>query len=293
MSESAKSEARTSSATILLTAVALAAFAGNSLIARVALREGSIDAVGFTALRILGGAGFLWLLIALPKGGRLPRGSCDWRPAVMLFAYAITFSLAYLELTAGTGALILFGAVQITMIGVGLVTGERFRPRQLAGALVAVGGLVYLTLPGVAAPPLRGAILMAASGVAWGVYSLLGRNVSNAAAATTANFMLAAPLALVSGAAMLPSLELSSSGVWWAILSGAITSGLGYIVWYLALPGLGSLRAGVSQLTVPVIAALGGAALLAEPVTVRLALSAVATLGGVALAVAGRSGSRR
>lgn len=280
-------------ATLFLTAVALIAFAGNSLIARLALRQGSIDAVGFTSVRILAGAGFLWLLIALPKSGRLPRGSGNWFAAAMLFAYAIAFSLAYLDLTAGTGALVLFGAVQITMISAGIVTGERFRPAQMIGAVIAIGGLVYLILPGVAAPSLRGALLMAVSGVAWGVYSLLGRTAPNAASATAANFLRCSLFAIVAGAIALPTLNLSAGGVLWAALSGAVTSGLGYVVWYLALPGLGSFRAAVAQLAVPVIAAFGGVALLAEPVTVRLSVSAVATLGGVALALAGRTAFRQ
>lgn len=185
----------------------------------------------------------------------------------MLFAYAILFSLAYLQLTAGTGALVLFGAVQVTMISVGLWEGDRLRPMQVLGAALAAGGLVYLALPGVEAPPLGGALLMAGSGVAWGVYSLLGRSAGDPASATAVNFLWAAPMGVA------------------AALSGGVTSGLGYVLWYRVLPRLGSLRGAVAQLAVPVLAAVGGATLLTEEVTARLVVATAVTLGGVALAL--------
>jgi drug/metabolite transporter (DMT)-like permease len=279
--------------TILLTIVTMVTFAANSLLARVAIREGAIDPVTFTTVRILAGAVFLWLVIAIPRGGKMPKGSFDWRSGLVLFGYAIAFSLAYLDLTAGTGALILFGSVQITMIAAGLMAGERFKPQQIIGAVVALAGLVYLVLPSVSAPSFKAACLMAASGVAWGFYSLLGKKAENAGATTAGNFLIAAPLAIVVYFVIPSGSEPTAAGIWWAVLSGAITSGLGYIVWYKVIPALGSLRAAVSQLSVPIIAALAGTLLLSEQITATLAVSSVVTLGGIALAIAGNTKPKR
>ena len=272
-------------ATIALTALTLVAFASNSLLARVALRGGEIDAAGFTAVRLLSGAALLWLVVLVPRRGRPQGGSGGWVPGLMLFAYAILFSLAYLQLTAGTGALVLFGAVQVTMISVGLWEGDRLRPMQVLGAALAASGLVYLAMPGVEAPPLGGALLMAGSGIAWGVYSLLGRSAGDPASATAVNFLWAAPMGVGAALALLPSVRLGATGVAWAALSGGVTSGLGYVLWYLVLPRLGSLRGAVAQLAVPVLAAVGGATLLTEEITARLVVATAVTLGGVALAL--------
>ncbi len=272
-------------ATLALTALTLVAFASNSLLARVALRGGEIDAVGFTAVRLISGAALLWLLVLAPRREGPRRASGAWISGLVLFAYAILFSLAYLQLTAGNGALVLFGAVQVTMISVGLWEGDRLRPMQVLGAALAAGGLVYLAMPGVEAPPLGGALLMAGSGVAWGVYSLLGRSASDPASATAVNFVWAAPMGFATALAFLPSVRLGAAGVVWAALSGGITSGLGYVLWYRVLPRLGSLRGAVAQLAVPVLAAVGGVALLREEISVRLVVATVITLGGVALAL--------
>ncbi len=270
---------------ILTTAAAMAAFAGNSLIARLAIRDDAIDPIGYTAIRLVSGALFLWILLALPKGGRLPKSAFDWRAAPVLFAYAVLFSLAYLDLSAGTGALLLFGSVQVTMIAYGLIKGERFSAIQTVGALLALGGMIYLTLPGVEAPPLHAALLMAGSGVAWGFYSLLGAKASDASLSTAANFVMTTPLAAVLALVMLPQLSMTTEGVLWATLSGAVTSGLGYILWYRVMPELGSLKAAITQLAVPVIAGVAGALFLAEAMTPRLAISTLVTLGGIGLVV--------
>lgn len=272
-------------ATLALTALTLIAFASNSLLARVALRGGEIDAVGFTAVRLISGAALLWLVVLVPRRGRPHARSGGWVPGLTLFVYAILFSLAYLQVTAGTGALVLFGAVQVTMISVGLWEGDRLRPMQVLGAALAAVGLVYLALPGAEAPPLSGALLMAGSGVAWGVYSLLGRSAGDPASATAVNFLWAAPMGVAAALAFLPSVRLGAAGVAWAALSGGLTSGLGYVLWYRVLPRLGSLRGAVAQLAVPVLAAVGGVALLTEEITARLVVATVVTLGGVALAL--------
>jgi drug/metabolite transporter (DMT)-like permease len=207
----------------------------------------------------------------------------------MLWAYVACFSFAYLTLSAGTGALILFGAVQVTMFSVGLRAGERFTATAWVGLALAVGGLVYLVSPGVAAPTPQGAGLMAAAGIAWGIYSLRGRGAGDPAAATAGNFLRAAPLALALSVVFAGSFQASTEGVVLAIASGALTSGLGYVVWYAALPGLTALRAATVQLSVPPLAAAGGVLLLAEAVSMRLVLASAAILGGIALVLFSRS----
>lgn len=277
--------------TLAATAASLVAFAANSLLARAALAGGAIDAVSFTTLRLASGAVAL-LLVVRAGGGRGGAGS--WASALALFGYALAFSLAYLTLSAGTGALVLFGAVQATMIGAGLAGGERPRPLAWLGLAVAVAGLIVLLRPGLAAPSPLGAALMAASGACWGIYSLRGRTDVGPVAATAGNFLRAAPLAV--GALGLAAvagggLELSPFGAALAVLSGVVTSGLGYVVWYTALGGLSASAAGVVQLAVPVLAALGGVALLGERFTARLALASVLVLGGIGTAIV--AGDRR
>lgn len=271
---------------MLLTTLAMLAFAANSLLCRVALKETGIDAASFTAIRIASGALMLWLIVLIRGGGIGGHGS--WLSAFALFAYAATFSYAYVSLPAAVGALLLFGAVQATMIGYGVARGERFNPRQTLGLALACGGLVGLLLPGLSAPPLAGATLMIAAGVAWGVYSLRGRSGSNATALTAGNFIRALPFAAALSLAMLSHTTLDSSGIGYAIASGALASALGYAIWYTALPGLRATNAATVQLSVPVIATLGGAVFLDEAITTRLVLASIAVLGGIALVISGR-----
>ena len=272
---------------LLLTALAMLAFAANSLLCRVALRETGIDAASFTGIRIASGALALWLIVRLREGGLGGHG--NWPSAFALFAYAAAFSFAYLSLPAAVGALLLFGAVQATMIGYGFARGERFDARQSAGLALAAAGFVGLLLPGLSAPPLGGSLLMIAAGIAWGVYSLRGRGGGNPTASTAGNFVRALPFAAVLSLAMLPQAALDAAGVGYAVASGALASGLGYAIWYTALPGLRASSAATVQLSVPVIAALGGALFLGEAITLRLVLASVAVLGGIALVIGGRA----
>lgn len=276
--------------TALLTVAAMLAFAANSLLCRIALRDAHIDATSFTAIRLASGALMLWLLVRVRKGRIGPHG--NWPSAFALFAYAAAFSYAYLTLAAAAGALLLFGAVQATMIGYGLWRGERLDAVQWTGLALAGGGLVGLLLPGLSAPPAGGAALMIASGVAWGVYSLRGRGAGNATAVTAGNFIRALPFAAALGLAMLSRADLDLAGVAYAIASGALASGVGYAIWYSALPGLRATSAATVQLSVPVIAALGAAVFLHEPITLRLALASVAVLGGIALVIARRQSGK-
>lgn len=276
------------SGVVLLTLLAMIAFAGNSLLCRAALRDSAIDPAAFTCVRIVSGAATLWIILRLRRSGVRSSGG-GWIAALALFAYAALFSFAYVGLSAGTGALLLFGAVQASMILYGLYRGERLGARQVAGLAAALAGLVYLLLPGLSAPPLAQALLMVGAGIAWGAYSLLGRGAGDALGATTGNFLRAVPFAAALGLASWASLRADAAGIALAIASGALTSGVGYAIWYAALRGLTATRAATVQLSVPVIAALGGVALLGEPVALRLLVASVAVLGGIALVVIGRS----
>ena len=267
----------------VLVVLTLIAFAGNSLLCRIALKATRIDAATFTLIRIVSGAVALWLIVRVRDRGHAVAGS--WSSAIALMAYAITFSFAYITLPAGTGALLLFGAVQATMIGFGLWQGERLHARQVIGLVLAFGGLVGLLLPGLSAPPLQGSLLMLTAGAAWGVYSLRGRGAGDPLRATAGNFIRAAPFAVASSIAALPLFAFDPAGVGYAIASGALTSGVGYAIWYTALPQLKATVAATVQLSVPVIAALGGIAFLGEHLTLRLVLAAAAILGGIALVV--------
>jgi drug/metabolite transporter (DMT)-like permease len=272
----------------LYTSLAMVAFASNSLLNRLALGGESIDAVSYTTVRLTAGALALWLISSLQKKSTGPNVRGNWISAAMLFIYAIAFSLAYLSLSAGTGALILFGTVQVTMILAALRSGERPQLLEWLGLLLALGGLVYLVLPGLEAPSPLGSASMMMAGIAWGVYSLRGRGSSSPLADTTGNFIRAVPLIL---AILLMSLEgarLSQTGIVLAVLSGAVASGLGYVIWYAALAGLTATRAAIVQLSVPVLAAWGGIAFLAEDISARLILAGALILGGIALAIAGR-----
>ena len=270
--------------TALLTALALVAFAGNSILCRMALGARLIDPAGFTAVRLGSGALTLWLVVAIRSGG-LPRLAGQWGSAAALFLYAAAFSLAYITLGAGTGALILFGAVQLTMILAGLRAGERPRLAEWLGLALAASGLVVLVRPGLTAPSPAGSALMATAGVAWGVYSLRGRGSTEPLRNTAGNFLRALPLALLMllvagrGAAWDPR------GVLLATVSGALASGVGYAIWYAALPALTATRAALVQLLVPVLAAAGGVVVLGEAIPLRLPVAAALVLGGVALAI--------
>ena len=277
--------------TLGLTGVAMVAFAANSLLCRLALQGQAIDPASFGSVRLASGALVLALLVrARPAAAREARR--DWVAASMLWLYVACFSYAYLWLSAGTGALVLFGAVQMTMFGVGLARGERFSAVAWAGLALAVGGLVALVLPGVSAPSPAGAALMALAGVAWGVYTLRGRGAGDPTAVTAGNFLRAAPMALAVSVLMAAHFHASARGIALAAASGALASGLGYAVWYAALRGLSALRAATVQLSVPPLAALGGVLWLSEPLTARLATSSLAILGGIALVLASRARMR-
>lgn len=259
----------------------MVAFAGNSLLCRAALADARIDAASFTSIRLLSGAVVLWLIVRLRHS--LSAGKGNWGSAGALFVYAAGFSFAYVSLPAATGALLLFGAVQATMIGYGLYKGERLGPLQLLGILLAFAGILGLLLPGLSAPPLTASILMLASGTAWGVYSLRGKGAGDPTRVTTGNFLRAVPITLVLSLVFIDRTSLEGTGVWLAVMSGGLASGIGYILWYAALPHLNATRAATVQLSVPVLAALGGILLLGEPLTLRLALASLAILGGIAL----------
>jgi len=278
---------------VSLTALALLAFAGNSVLCRLALGEGAIDPASYTTVRLISGALTLRLIVGyLGKRDSRAGSSGSWSAGALLFLYAMAFAYAYRNLTAGTGALILFAAVQLTMIASALRSGERPAPIEWLGWSVAMVGLVYLVFPGIAAPSLGGSLLMAGAGIAWGAYSILGRGENNPIQATTDNFFRTLPLVLVVTLVQLPSLVMSPMGLLWAGISGAITSGLGYAIWYAALKRLTATRAATVQLSVPVIAALGGVAFLSEQITVRLLISSVVILGGIGLSVSARAASK-
>lgn len=273
--------AMSSAAVVAATAAVMGAFAANSVLARLALQGGHADPLSFAAVRLAAGALVLGLLV-LPRR----RVGGDAVSAVALLVYATAFAGAYLALPTGTGALILFGAVQVTMIGWGLAHGERLSPLQTAGLAAALGGLVVLVAPGLGAPPPGPALLMAAAGVAWGVYSLRGRHGADPTATTAGNFLRAAPAALVLvgvAVAWRVPVAMTPGGAAYAVVSGAATSGLGYAAWYAVVPRLRATGAATVQLSVPVLAALGGVVFVAEPVTGRLLVASAVTLGGIAL----------
>ena len=269
-----------------LTLLAMIAFAGNSLLCRLALRHTSMDAASFTSIRIISGALTLWLIMRMRGGTNSTAG--NWPSALALFIYAAAFSYAYVSLSAATGTLLLFGAVQATMIGYGLWSGERLGMRQSAGLLCAFSGLVGLILPGVSAPPLLGSLLMLGAGIAWGVYSLRGKSAGDPTFVTAGNFLRAAPLAALLSVVTFPWISLDSSGFWYAISSGTLASGVGYAIWYTALRGLKATSAATVQLSVPVIAAVGGIVFLGEAITLRLLIASAAILGGIALVIVNR-----
>jgi drug/metabolite transporter (DMT)-like permease len=275
---------------LVLTALAMVAFASNSILCRAALRETSIDAASFTSIRLVSGAATLWLIAR--AGRRARAGAGNWISAAALWGYAAAFSFAYLELTAATGALLLFGAVQATMIGHGIWTGERLRGPQLVGLFLALGGLTGLFLPGLAAPPPLGAVLMTGAGVAWGIYSLRGRGAGDPMGITAGNFLRAVPMAALVSAFAASRSSLDRAGCLYAISSGALASGVGYAIWYTVLPSLKATQAATVQLSVPVLATLAGIVLLGEPVTLRFLLASACILGGIGLVISERRHTR-
>jgi drug/metabolite transporter (DMT)-like permease len=285
--------ARPAARAVGLTAVAMLAFAANSILCRLALAQGLVDPASFTLVRIASGAFALWLILALKRQVRSVHGS--WAGALALFVYASAFSFAYTALPAGTGALLLFGAVQVTMVATALVRGERLTLPQWFGFALALTGLAALLSPGAAAPPITGAGLMIASGAAWGAYSLLGRGAVDPLALTAGNFMRALPLAVVAmamAAAMMLGPKVEAMGLVYAVMSGALASGLGYWIWYAALRGLSPVQGASVQLSVPVLTALVGTIALGEAVTTRLSLCSITILGGIALVIVGRPNTR-
>ena len=268
-----------------LTTLSMLAFAGNSLLCRLALQQSHLDAGSFTSIRLVSGALVLGLVARKFRGDQ--NGAGNWPSALALFIYAAAFSFAYVRLPTATGALLLFGAVQATMISYGLWKGERLQPLQRVGLALALSGLLGLLLPGLSAPPLGGSVLMLGAGVAWGVYSLRGKGAGDPTCVTAGNFLRAAPIAMALSLLMLglQRVTLDAAGIGYALASGALTSGLGYALWYTALPALKATTAATVQLSVPVLAALGGIVFLDEAVTLRLGLASLAILGGIALVV--------
>lgn len=274
--------------TISLTSLAMIAFAANSVLCRLALGAGHIDAASFTFVRMISGAVMLLLILALRKKERT-KTAVNWISVIMLFIYMAFFSFAYVSLGAGTGALLLFGAVQLTMFSVALKYGERFSYLSWIGLAAAIGGLVYLVSPGVSAPDLIGALLMIIAGVAWGIYSIQGKGSTDPLQSTAQNFAFSIPLVLVGSVFFYTDIQMTGLGIALAVASGALASGCGYVIWYAVLPHLTSTRAATVQLTVPAIAALGGALFLSEPFTARLLIASTVTLGGVALVLTQRT----
>lgn len=267
--------------TLILTAAAMVAFAANSVLCRLALGAGLIDAASFATVRTVSGALMLGGILLLRRDRVAARP--NWRSVLALYLYMVFFAFAYLSLSAGTGALILFGAVQLTMFTVALRSGEYFSAVSWVGLVLAIAGLVYLVSPGLTAPDPLGAALMAVAGVSWGAYSLVGRSASDPIEATALNFLFAVPLVVATSVAFAGNIEMTAAGAGYAVASGVVASGIGYVIWYAALRGLTGTGAATVQLSVPVIAAIGGVMLLSEAVTLRLVVASAATLGGVAL----------
>ncbi len=269
----------------IITLCALVAFAANSVLCRFALGMGAIDAAGFTCIRLVSGAATLFLILILRNNVSSTATRGSWLAGLMLFIYAISFSYAYLELDTGTGALILFGAVQLTMVSTSIIKGNRLLLAEWIGLALAFLGLVYLVLPGASAPSSGGFLLMAMAGVAWGIYTLIGRGSDKPLVDTAFNFIRSMPLVIVVVSITFHDFHFTAHGATLAFVSGAVTSGLGYAVWYAALRDLSTTQAAVAQLAVPIIAALGGVIFMAESITLRLGLSAIMVLGGIFIVV--------
>ena len=271
--------------TIFLSVMALIAFAGNSVLCRLALSDNAIDPAAFTIIRLVSGVFTLLPLLLLSQRKMVYEKSGSWLSAFMLFAYALLFSYAYVSIDTATGALILFGAVQITLVFVSFLKGNRLSLAELSGVALALSGFVYLVLPELQKPSLGGFIMMSIAGIAWAMYTVGGQGSSNALRDTTFNFLRTIPLVIVLLVVTLSSFSLTPYGVGLAIASGAITSGLGYAIWYAALPNLTTTQAAVIQLFVPVIAAFGGSVFANEAITLRLTIAAGLVLGGIMLVI--------
>lgn len=274
--------------TVLSTALALIAFAANSVLCRLALGEGAIDAGSFTSIRLLSGIAVLWLILALSRRKSTSDAKGSWKGGFYLFAYAVTFSFGYITLETGIGALILFGAVQITLILLGLLRGDRLHAVEWLGVLAAFAGFVYLVLPSVSTPSFSGFILMTLAGIAWGFYTLAGKGSVNPLQDTAYNFLRTLPLVVVLITLTLSHAKWSSTGVWLAVLSGGIASGVGYAIWYMALRHLLAIQAAVLQLLVPVLAAIGGVVFAGEAITARLIIATAIILGGILTVIVGK-----
>lgn len=284
-------KASSSSASARLIAMicfAMLAFAANSLLCRLALKHTDIDAASFSVVRLASGALVLWLLCALRRTSTIGKGS--WQGAAALFVYVFAFSFAYRHLETGTGALLLFGAVQLSMVLYGMFKGERMHTLAVVGFVLAIVGLVSLLVPGAAAPDPVSALTMLLSGVAWGIYSLLGKTVADPLATTTGNFLRSIPLVLMASVPFLSALRWDPQGILYAVLSGALASGVGYAVWYVAVRHLAAFQAATVQLSVPILASLAGIVFLGESLSVRMVLASIAVLGGVALVLGGKYG---
>ena len=279
--------------TVVLTSLALIAFAGNSVLCRLALAEQTIDAGSFTWIRLLSGVLVLALILALSRNAGRATSKGSWTGGLSLFVYAVAFSYAYISLDTGTGALILFGSVQITMIIAGLWAGERLNSMQCLGVLLAFAGLVYLIFPSVSTPSLFGFVLMAAAGIAWGVYSMMGKRSTAPLSDTAYNFYRTIPFVIVLAILSFEGSHVTRKGVVLAILSGGLTSGVGYAIWYRALEGLSSVQAAVWQLLVPIIAAFGGVLFTSELLSLNLVVSAALVLGGILIVILTKHGRER
>jgi len=273
--------------TVIVTTLAMIAFAANSILCRLALGQTEIDAASFTSIRLISGAITLTFLLYIKQPGAL-KWNINISSSLALFCYAICFSFAYLELTTGTGALILFGTIQLAMIVFGVVSGEKPSLIMWLGIVLASGGLVYLMLPGVGAPSITGTTLMAMAGLAWSVYTIRGKSTKNAVAATTWNFIGTVPFTIIASIIFMTKTHATNNGILLAIASGVLASGVGYVLWYAALPRMSITTAAIVQITVPVIAAFGGVLFMSEVFTLRLMVATFSILGGIALVILAR-----
>jgi len=267
--------------TFIYTSIALIAFAANSVLCRKALGEHKIDASGFTIIRLLSGAIVLIIILSLSKTKKNKETKGSWYSGIMLFLYAVTFSYAYITLDTGTGALIAFGSVQITIILYSMFFGHKLHWMEGLGTMIAFSGFVYLIFPGVNSPPLKGFILMTIAGIGWGIYTLNGQGSKDPLKDTAYNFVRTLPFLVILFLATMKNINYSFEGVLLAVISGAVTSGIGYTIWYIALRGLTNVQSAVVQLLVPVIAAFGGVIFVSEVITLRLSLASLLILGGI------------
>ena len=272
----------------ILTGLALIAFAANSVLCRLALGDKTIDAASFTNIRLFSGAVVLLLILKLYNSQSQNSSKGNWLSSFMLFLYAVTFSFAYISLDTGTGALIMFGSVQITIILLSIISGNRLNIYEWLGVTIAFLGFVYLILPGVSSPSLIGFSLMTIAGIAWGIYTLKGKESKNPLRDTTYNFIRTIPFIIILLVSTIQHSSYSTKGVVLAIISGGITSGIGYTIWYMAMEGLSKIQTAVIQLLVPIIAAFGGVIFVDEKITFRLSIASILVLGGILVVVLGR-----